>query len=95
MFTTRFTGLLILIGLPAISCGPPPIVYEKDLDKHGYVVARVDTLFEVTLPQLYDSIKNSDLLPLGGVLTPSDAKLILDSILCDTLAGLAGAAISA
>jgi hypothetical protein len=93
VFTTKCTSFLILIGLLAISCGPPPIVYEKDLDNHDYVVARVDTLFEVTLPQLYDSIKNSDLLPLGGVLTSSDARLILDSMLCDTLAGLAAATV--
>ncbi len=93
MFTMKCASLLILIGLLAISCGPPPIVYEKDLDKHDYVVARVDTLFEVTLPQLYDSIKNSELLPLGGVLTSSDARLILDSMLCDTLTGLAAATI--
>ncbi|MCK4462196.1 MAG: hypothetical protein KAW46_10350, partial [candidate division Zixibacteria bacterium] len=93
MFTTKHISLMILIGLPAISCGPPPIVYEKDLDKYDHVVARVDTLFEITLPQLYDSIKNSDHLPLGGVLTASDARLILDSTLCDTLAGLAAATI--
>ena len=93
MFTTKCTSFLILIGLLAISCGPPPIVYEKDLDKQDYVVARVDTLFEVTLPQLYDSIKNSDLLPLGGVLTAPDARQILDSMLCDTLTGLAATTI--
>ncbi len=93
MFTTKCTSFLILIGLLAISCGPPPIVYEKDLDKQDYVVARVDTLFEVMLPQLYDSIKNSDLLPLGGVLTAPDARQILDSMLCDTLTGLAATTI--
>jgi len=78
--------VLLLI---ALSCGGPALIYEKDLGDYDYVVAQADSSVAITLPQLYDSLKNSDILPLGGVLAPSDAKLFLDSLLCDTLAGLA------
>ncbi len=81
--------VFVLICLLAIAACRPPIVYEKELDKHDYVIANVDTLFEITLPQLYDTIAVSETLSRGGMLKASDVEIILDSLLCDTLAGLA------
>lgn len=81
--------VIILICLLAMAACRPPIVYEKELDKHNYVIAKVDTLFEITQPQLYDTIAVSEILSRGGMLKASDVEIILDSLLCDTLAGLA------
>lgn len=81
--------LFVLFCLLAMTACLPPIVYENELDKHDYVVAKVDTLFEITQPQLYDTISVSEILSGGGMLKATDVKHILDSLLCDTLAGLA------
>lgn len=81
--------VIILFCLLALAACLPPIVYEKELDKHSYVIAKVDTLFEITLPQLYDTIAASKTLSRGGMLQAADVEIILDSLLCDTLAGLA------
>ncbi len=83
--------VIVLICLLAMAACRPPIVYEKELDKHNYVIAKVDTLFEITQPQLYDTIAAGDILSQGGMLKASDVEVILDSLLCDTLAGLAAA----
>ena len=87
----KWFSLIVLFCLLAMAACRPPIVYEKDLDKHDYVIAKVDTLFEITQPQLYDTIAAGEILPQGGMLKVSDVEIILDSLLCDTLAGLAGA----
>lgn len=83
--------IIVLFYLLALTACRPPIVYEKELDKHNYVVAKVDTLFEITQPQLYDTIAAGKILSQGGMLKASDVEIILDSLLCDTLAGLAAA----
>ncbi|MCK4301287.1 MAG: peptidylprolyl isomerase, partial [candidate division Zixibacteria bacterium] len=71
-----------------VACGSP-VIYRGDAGDHTHVVARVDTFYEVTMAQLYDSIYASKTLPHGGVLSTHDVKLFLDSMLCDSLAGLA------
>ncbi len=83
--------IVILAVLITLAACRPPIVYEKELSKHDYVIARVDTLFEITMPQFYDMLAASDLVARGGILDRNTAGQFLDSILCDTLAGLAAA----
>ncbi len=71
-----------------VACGSP-VIYKGDAGDHTHVVARVDTFYDVTMAELYDSVYTGNTLPNGGVLSAHDVKLFLDSMLCDSLAGLA------
>ena len=78
---------LFVIVFVAGACRPP-VVYFQDKEKFNYVVARVDKLWETTMEQLYDSLYNSQTAASGGVVDTAGVRYFLDSMLCDTLAGL-------
>jgi parvulin-like peptidyl-prolyl isomerase/predicted phosphatase len=82
----------VLIGSlllwPVLSGCRAPVIYERDVDKYNYVVASAGSQYSLTMPQLYEMIANSELLPHGGTLEAQQVKAFLDSVLCDTLASL-------
>ncbi len=88
-FLRRLYCVLLLFPiLGLVGCVPPPPAYEGTVDSLDYAVARVDTFFEITVPQLYDSLYHSPIQSSGGVVSRERVKDFLDSMLCDTLAGL-------
>jgi len=82
----RVLLIIILLIVWVAGCGPA-LITENNIDSHNYVIARADTLFEYTMPQLYNALVHSTLLPRGGTMKAAQVKVVLDSILCDTLAG--------
>jgi peptidyl-prolyl cis-trans isomerase C len=82
----------VLIGSlflwPVLSGCRAPVIYERDIDKFNYVVASAGSQYSLTLPQLYEMIAKSELVPHGGTLEAQQVKAFLDSVLCDTLASL-------
>ncbi len=81
--------LLVVVSALWIGCGgPPSVVYLQDQADYDKVVARVGDRFEITMAQLYDSLYASSRLPNGGIADTAWVRLVLDSILVDTLMGL-------
>ncbi len=77
----------VLLSLWAFGCRPP-VISVRNINKYDYVIATADISYSLTMPQLYDLLWHSKLLPHGGILDEEEIKPFLDSILCDTLAGL-------
>lgn len=65
------------------------IISSHNVNKYQNVVAQVDTLYSVTMPQLYDMVLHSKMIASGGTLERSRVKRFLDSVICDTLTGFA------
>ena len=100
MILLRFAAIMALLIAYLISCGPagtsPEITPETapeaspskppDLD---YTVAEADQGYRLTMAQLAFGISEKGLFPQGGEIGADTIKVILDSVLCDTLAGLA------
>jgi len=86
VYMKRIWIVSVFLYLVVTGCRPP-LVSENNIDKYNYVIASVDGRYSLTMPQLYDRISHSQLLPHGGTLEARDVKALLDSILCDTLAG--------
>lgn len=84
----RMWPLAVLLALWSAGCGPP-VISARNIQKHNYVIVQTDTLYSLTMPQLYEMLADSDVLRYGGTLTADEVKAFLDSILCDTLAGIA------
>ncbi len=79
--------ILVLLVLVLIGCGPA-YISEETLPSANYVVVRADTLYELAMPQLYEMLCSSPVLPEGGVLAREEVRTFLDSMLCDTLVGI-------
>lgn len=89
---SAFRNLLFLLAVGALwlGCGgPPSVVYLQDHQDYDNVVARVGDRFEITMAQLYDSLYESKYLPNGGIVDTAAVRRALDSLLVDTLMGLA------
>lgn len=89
---TAIRNLLLLSVLAALwaGCGgPPSVVYFQDHEDHDQVIAEVGERFEITMADLYDSLYGSGRLPNGGIGDTAWVRMVLDSILVDTLMGLA------
>jgi len=86
LYMRRIWPVIIVLTLWVTGCGPA-FISEGNIGEHKYVVARVDTLYSLRMPELYEALVHSKLLPNGGTLSSNQVKAFLDSILCDTLAG--------
>ncbi|MFH1374298.1 MAG: peptidylprolyl isomerase [bacterium] len=69
-----------------IGCGPE-FLSQRNIDQHDYIVAQADTLYSITIPQLYRVLEQTERARYGGMITAEEVADVLDSILCDTLAG--------
>ncbi len=78
---------VILTAVFLTSCRPV-IIYQKDLSKFEYEIARADSNYSLTAAQLYQHLFESTMLPKGGILEKSTVKKLVDSIVADTLLGL-------
>ncbi len=81
---------IILAAVVLISCRPE-IVYQKDLSKFKHEIAKADNNYSLTIPQLYQELVDSPMLPKGGILEKSLVKKLVDSIVIDTLIGFRAA----
>ncbi len=80
--------LILILTVCVVSFGcKRPWISEHNVDQYFYVVARVDTTYSITMPQLFEALNESRLLPYGGTLPVSEVRLFLDSILVDTIGG--------
>lgn len=86
VYVKRICLGIVYLSLMASGCRPP-VITERNIDQYDYIVAAADNRFSLTMPQLYDLISHSQLVPRGGTLDAEGVKAFLDSILCDTLAG--------
>jgi len=77
---------IILTAVFLTSCRPV-IVYQKDLSKFEYEIARADNNYSLTTAQFYQRLSESTLLPKGGILEKSIVKKLIDSMVVDTLLG--------
>ncbi len=83
----RFTLLVCILAL-LVGCGPAPISEETAPDS-DYVVAEADNYYKLTMSQLADLMINSSAFPEGGLIDTADVTGFLDSIVVDTLIGMA------
>lgn len=82
----RIWPVVVLLAFLLAGCGPA-LISGRNIEKHNYVVAQADTLYSLTMPELYEKLVHSELLEYGGTLEADRVKAFLDSVLCDTLAG--------
>jgi len=78
--------VVVLLAFLLAGCGPA-LISGRNIEKHNYVVAQADTLYSLTMPELYEKLVHSGLLEHGGTLEADRVQAFLDSVLCDTLAG--------
>ncbi len=84
----RLLGILIVLLIITTGCQPPVINIENIDSYSSYVVAEIDTVYSLTMPELYEALNNSTLLPNGGTLPVKDVKHFLDSLVVDTIISL-------
>ena len=82
----RIWPVVVLLAFLLAGCGPA-LISGRNIEKHNYVVAQADTLYSLTMPELYEKLVHGELLEHGGTLEADRVKAFLDSVLCDTLAG--------
>ncbi|MFH1686604.1 MAG: peptidylprolyl isomerase [bacterium] len=80
-------SMMVAIVMVAIACRPP-VVYQQDYYKYDRIVAQVDTLFNLTMADLYRSLYYNQNVEGGGIISPEQLAPFLDSMLIDTLIGL-------
>ncbi|MEW5994564.1 MAG: peptidylprolyl isomerase, partial [Candidatus Zixiibacteriota bacterium] len=83
----RSWAIIGLVLITALGCGPA-FISRKNLHRCNFVVVEADTLFELSMPQLFDMLAASKVLPDGGVLSREAVRDFVDSVLVDTLIGL-------
>jgi parvulin-like peptidyl-prolyl isomerase len=79
-------SVVTLLALFLAGCGPA-FISGQNIDKYNWVVAQADTLYSLTMSELYEKLVHSELLKYGGTLEAERVQAFLDSVLCDTLAG--------
>ena len=79
-------------GILIAGCGSA-FITRANKDKFSYTVASTSTSYKLTAPQLYDWLEKSSYLPDGGLLDRDQVRKFVDTILCDTLAGLRASAL--
>jgi hypothetical protein len=77
-------GLLSLLA----ACGGRPVISEENAPRFTEAVAEFDSGYSLSAFDLYDKMFRSTVLRAGGIVSDSEVKDFLDSILVDTLAGL-------
>ena len=82
-------AVLLLAILTLSSCGGPPPINRTNKSTSAVNVARGDQDFALTVEPLFDRLMGTTLVPQGGQVPPVDARNFLDSLLLDTLTGLA------
>ena len=82
----RIWSIAVFLALFSAGCGPA-LISGRNIEKYNYIVARADTLYSLTMPELYEMLVHGELLEHGGTLEADKVKAFLDSVLCDTLAG--------
>jgi parvulin-like peptidyl-prolyl isomerase len=82
--------LVLAMGMMlTMACGSrPPVVFESELSRFQYPVARAADGYELTMARLQEMLARSELLPQGGILPVEQVRPFLDSVLADTLAGM-------
>lgn len=83
----RIWSVAVFLALFSAGCGPA-LISERNIEKHNYIVAQANTPYSLTMPELYEKLVHSELLEYGGTLEVDKVKAFLDSVMCDTLAGI-------
>jgi len=79
-------AVLTVVCTILIGCRPP-VVNSENRSQFDYPVAQVDTLFEISMAGLYDSLYNTKRFPEGGLISVDRVKGLLDRMLADSLTG--------
>lgn len=81
--------IIVLVTLSGCS---PRLITRHNIDEHGdKVLVSADSSVSLTVGQLYEKLKLSNLLRSGGNLDPALSRQFLDSVMVDTLAGVSAA----
>ncbi len=91
----RFAVLLSIavLGLLIIAC-TPAFISENNAKNFNYVVASADEGYTLTMSQLYQDLYESNLALRGGIVDTPTVRLLLDSIVVDSLTGFDARSVS-
>ncbi len=86
----KIISLTIIISTVLfLGCAKNIIISESSLLEKNPVIVESDNGFSMTMGDLYEILKQSNIAPFGGIVKAEDIALILDSILVDTFATIA------
>ena len=83
--------LITIMVIPGLFWGcKPPIISEENYrgEPGDKIIATDDAGLTLTVAEIYEGLRNSNLAPRGGTLSKEEVALFVDSMLMDTLTGL-------
>jgi hypothetical protein len=84
-----FIPALFVCAIGVLSCGGgSSLISHETIGRNTKVLYTSKTGYQLTMPQLYDMLEKSRLLPKGGILSAERLQSFVDSVLVDTLLGL-------
>jgi len=81
-------NICLILFVFILSGCEPTIISQESLSKYNYVLAEADGNYQLTVPDFYQKIANSETLKNGGMLDKNSAAYLIDSLLMDTLIGM-------
>ncbi len=82
----RFS-IVVLSALVLLSGCRQTMITDENAQGFDYVIVEADQSYRLTMTQLYKDLRESELFPDGGIISPDSVRKVVDSILCDTLDG--------
>ncbi|MBI5267444.1 MAG: hypothetical protein HY851_09460, partial [candidate division Zixibacteria bacterium] len=77
-----------------LGCGQTPPMSEENRKQFSFNVAETNTGYAMSADQLFDFILENRYALMGGTLSRAEVGEILDSLLVDTLAGIAASSVN-
>ena len=56
----RIWSVAVFLALFSAGCGPA-LISERNIEKHNYIVAQANTLYSLTMPELYEKLMKTNL----------------------------------
>lgn len=81
-------GVSVVLVLLGVGCRRI-VISSGNAESYQHVVVRADQEYSLTMSELYYLLLDSREVPYGGTLERSGVKRFLDSVVCETLTGLA------
>ena len=88
MTLLRFAFIFGVVLIILVGCRPA-MVTQENAQGFDYTIIEADQSYNFTMAQMYDLLKGSKLFPKGGIIDAASVSEVLDSILFDSLIGLA------